>query len=276
MKYSTIQQSEDFDLYSKFFPTLIESQCLSKGKIEKVRKQFEEELSRKIIVYRTPKVIVGRRFKKRPIKRTQRRYPTRIFVNSNYLKTELSKLKEELVSSIMDLEQKVTEVEEQIAENQVDQEIQEIDLNDSMITLHEFQPGKLWKGCAKYASEDEKAKYSSSSSSSSGVWSPTSSSLSPTLPVEDFFGSKISPWIIIENVKSDVDESTLITLLLQHGPHDVFEYYREHGIAICRYLLYDQALRASRGINQCLINNKVVSSRTPSEYEIKLLLDFIL
>lgn len=293
MKYSnqiiisSSSKSKDFDLNSKFFPTLIESQCLSSDELEKNRKKFEQEqafLKKKKVVFKTPNVIIGRRFKTCQFRRnyqSQKRYSTRVFVNENYIKTEFAHLKEELVMSIMSLQQRIKDVKDQIDANELREKerLQQLELqNQSMFTIYEFQPGQLWKGSERFSSDEDQQSTSTSSpptsrapSSSSGVWSPSS------ISSEDFNNeSGPSKWIIIENLREDVDISGLFTICLQHGSIDYFNFYQKHGVAICKYFSHFHALSASQGIHKCVIHNKVVSSKSPSDYEMKLLLDFVL
>lgn len=306
----------EFDLNSKFFPTLNEIEGLSDSEIEKNRKDFEEELStkRNIKNIRPISIIINRRNNRRGFKKIQKRYPTRVFVNERCFTREIDNFKGELVESVVELQNEIEEVKNKIVPNQ--EEIEEetevgkssqIDRNQSIL-IHEFYPGSQWKGTQQIISEDpsitpEKAfnflnlNYESRtlsqesvsisprtrSSTSSGFGSPTStcSTWTATSPVPSEqnqlnVNSSLTNWLLIENLSPNVNFSTLMTLVRQHGPFEFFDLYDSQGVAVCKYFSPNDALNASRGINKCLINNKIVSTQTPSEYEMNLLFDLLL
>ncbi|XP_058056439.1 protein Gawky-like [Anopheles bellator] len=71
-------------------------------------------------------------------------------------------------------------------------------------------------------------------------------------------------WLLLRNLTSQIDASTLRTLCMQHGPILSFHPYPAHGLALCRYTTRDEATKAQQALNNCPLGASTISAECPS------------
>uniref|UniRef100_A0A2M3Z552 Uncharacterized protein n=1 Tax=Anopheles braziliensis TaxID=58242 RepID=A0A2M3Z552_9DIPT len=77
-------------------------------------------------------------------------------------------------------------------------------------------------------------------------------------------------WLLLRNLTSQIDASTLRTLCMQHGPILSFHPYPAHGLALCRYSSRDEAMKAQQALNNCPLGASTISAECPtSEAEVQ-------
>lgn len=62
-----------------------------------------------------------------------------------------------------------------------------------------------------------------------------------------------STWLLLKNLRTQIDGSTLQTLCMQHGPVQNFYLYLEHGVALCKYSSAEEAQKAQIALNNCVL-----------------------
>ncbi|KFB52431.1 AGAP007803-PA-like protein [Anopheles sinensis] len=77
-------------------------------------------------------------------------------------------------------------------------------------------------------------------------------------------------WLLLKNLTSQIDASTLRTLCMQHGPIVSFHSYPTHGLALCRYNTREEATTAQQALNNCPLGTGTISAECPgSESEVQ-------
>uniref|UniRef100_A0A182M974 UBA domain-containing protein n=1 Tax=Anopheles culicifacies TaxID=139723 RepID=A0A182M974_9DIPT len=77
-------------------------------------------------------------------------------------------------------------------------------------------------------------------------------------------------WLLLKNLTSQIDASTLRTLCMQHGPILNFHSYPAHGLALCRYATREEAAKAQQALNNCTLGSNTISAECPgSESEVQ-------
>ncbi|XP_052899153.1 protein Gawky-like [Anopheles moucheti] len=77
-------------------------------------------------------------------------------------------------------------------------------------------------------------------------------------------------WLLLKNLTSQIDASTLRTLCMQHGPILNFHSYPAHGLALCRYATREEAAKAQQALNNCTLGSSTISAECPgSESEVQ-------
>ncbi|XP_052864148.1 protein Gawky-like [Anopheles cruzii] len=71
-------------------------------------------------------------------------------------------------------------------------------------------------------------------------------------------------WLLLRNLTSQIDASTLRTLCMQHGPILSFHPYPAQGLALCRYTTRDEATKAQQALNNCPLGASTISAECPS------------
>ncbi|XP_037952766.1 protein Gawky isoform X2 [Teleopsis dalmanni] len=82
-------------------------------------------------------------------------------------------------------------------------------------------------------------------------------------------------WLLIKNLTSQIDGSTLRTLCMQHGPLISFHLYLNQGIALCKYATREEVNKAQMTLNNCTLGNTTICVETPSENEVQNILQHI-
>jgi len=72
-------------------------------------------------------------------------------------------------------------------------------------------------------------------------------------------------WLLLRNLTPQIDGSTLKTLCCQHGPLQKFHLYTSHGVALVKYSSSEEAAKAQRALNNCLLNNTTILAETAGE-----------
>uniref|UniRef100_A0A2M4A5U9 UBA domain-containing protein n=1 Tax=Anopheles triannulatus TaxID=58253 RepID=A0A2M4A5U9_9DIPT len=84
------------------------------------------------------------------------------------------------------------------------------------------------------------------------------------------WGATGTSWLLLRNLTSQIDASTLRTLCMQHGPILSFHPYPAHGLALCRYSSRDEAMKAQQALNNCPLGASTISAECPaSEAEVQ-------
>lgn len=78
-----------------------------------------------------------------------------------------------------------------------------------------------------------------------------------------------STWILLKNLTTQIDGSTLRTLCMQHGPLLAFHVYLNHGIALCKYTSRDEANKAQLALNNCMLGNTTICAEIPTENDVQ-------
>jgi trinucleotide repeat-containing gene 6 protein len=138
----------------------------------------------------------------------------------------------------------------------------------------------------------EQAKSTWSSDSASDLWSSSSIGKSTGPPpglakngstpsADSMFmdswnaASSFSTWLLLKNLTTQIDGSTLRTLCVQHGPLQHFHLYLNHGIALCKYNSREEASKAQQTLNNCVLGNTTICAESPSESEVQNILQHL-
>uniref|UniRef100_A0A1I8NHN0 UBA domain-containing protein n=1 Tax=Musca domestica TaxID=7370 RepID=A0A1I8NHN0_MUSDO len=81
-----------------------------------------------------------------------------------------------------------------------------------------------------------------------------------------------SNWLLLKNLTTQIDSSTLRTLCMQHGPLQTFHLYLNQGIALCKYASREEASKAQMTLNNCFLGNSTIIAESPSENEVHSIL----
>ncbi|XP_022092498.1 trinucleotide repeat-containing gene 6C protein-like isoform X2 [Acanthaster planci] len=65
-------------------------------------------------------------------------------------------------------------------------------------------------------------------------------------------------WLVLRNLTPQIDGSTLRLLCLQHGPLEHFHMNLSQGTAIIAYKTRDEAFKAQRSLNTCVLSNTTI------------------
>ncbi|KAM7341442.1 trinucleotide repeat containing adaptor protein gawky isoform 2-T2 [Cochliomyia hominivorax] len=82
----------------------------------------------------------------------------------------------------------------------------------------------------------------------------------------------MSNWLLLKNLTAQIDNSTLRTLCMQHGPLLNFHLYLNQGIALCKYGTREEASKAQMTLNNCFLGNTTIIAESPSESEVNTIL----
>ncbi|XP_053673775.1 protein Gawky-like [Anopheles nili] len=85
-----------------------------------------------------------------------------------------------------------------------------------------------------------------------------------------------STWIMLKNLTAQIEESTLRTLCIQHGPVINFYPYLNQGIALCKYATREEAQKAQLALNNCQLGNTTIYAEIPTENEIQCILPHLI
>ena len=88
-------------------------------------------------------------------------------------------------------------------------------------------------------------------------------------------GTWYSTWLLLKNLTTQIDGSTLRTLCVQHGPLQHFHLYLNHGIALCKYSSREEASKAQQALNNCVLSNTTICAESPSESEVQNILSHL-
>ncbi|XP_045211672.1 trinucleotide repeat-containing gene 6C protein-like isoform X3 [Mercenaria mercenaria] len=80
-------------------------------------------------------------------------------------------------------------------------------------------------------------------------------------------GSAISTALLLKNLTPQIDGSTLRTLCMQHGPLQYFYLNLAHGQALVKYRSTEEAVKAQKSLNTCLLGNTTIVAEFVSEVE---------
>jgi trinucleotide repeat-containing gene 6 protein len=113
---------------------------------------------------------------------------------------------------------------------------------------------------------------SSGSGWSNGTNGGASSTTTTTAPGQP---GPASSWLLLKNLTTQIDGSTLQTLCKQHGPLMDFRLYLPHGIALVKYSNGQEAKKAQNALNNCVLGNTTILAETTGEHEIGLIMQTI-
>jgi len=84
--------------------------------------------------------------------------------------------------------------------------------------------------------------------------------------------SQASSWLLLKNLTTQIDGSTLQTLCKQHGPLLNFHLYLPHGIALVKYSNGQEAKKAQNALNNCVLGNTTILAETTGEHEVEIIM----
>lgn len=84
-----------------------------------------------------------------------------------------------------------------------------------------------------------------------------------------------STWLLLKNLTTQIDGSTLRTLCMQHGPLQNFHLYLNQGIALCKYSTHEEANKAQMALNNCVLGNTTICAESPNESEVQNILQHL-
>ncbi|XP_036223041.1 protein Gawky isoform X2 [Bactrocera oleae] len=84
-----------------------------------------------------------------------------------------------------------------------------------------------------------------------------------------------STWLLLKNLTTQIDGSTLRTLCMQHGPLANFHLYLNQGIALCKYATREEANKAQMSLNNCDFGSTTICAESPSESEVQKILQHL-
>ncbi|XP_055600693.1 protein Gawky-like [Uranotaenia lowii] len=84
-----------------------------------------------------------------------------------------------------------------------------------------------------------------------------------------------STWILLKNLTTQIDGSTLRTLCMQHGPLLAFHVYLNHGVALCKYSSREEANKAQLALNNCMLGNTTICAEIPTESDVQNILQHL-
>lgn len=102
-----------------------------------------------------------------------------------------------------------------------------------------------------------------------GGWGSSDSRYTPGCSWSD--GSSSSGrtnWLVLKNLTTQMDGSTLRTLCMQHGPLITFHLNLPHGNAVVCYSSKDEAAKAQKSLHMCVLGNTTILAEFASEEEI--------
>ncbi|KAK3609647.1 hypothetical protein CHS0354_028852 [Potamilus streckersoni] len=76
-----------------------------------------------------------------------------------------------------------------------------------------------------------------------------------------------SKFLILKNLTPQIDGSTLRTLCMQHGPLHAFYLFLNHGSALVQYSSKEEAIKAQKSLNTCVLGNTTIVAEFVSDYE---------
>lgn len=79
--------------------------------------------------------------------------------------------------------------------------------------------------------------------------------------------NNVSTCLILRNLTPQIDGSTLRTLCLQHGPLMWFYLSLNHGQALVRYNSREEAMKAQKSLNTCVLGNTTIVAEFVSDAE---------
>lgn len=79
--------------------------------------------------------------------------------------------------------------------------------------------------------------------------------------------NNVSTCLILRNLTPQIDGSTLRTLCLQHGPLVWFYLILHHGQALVRYNSREEAMKAQKSLNTCVLGNTTIVAEFVSDAE---------
>lgn len=82
-----------------------------------------------------------------------------------------------------------------------------------------------------------------------------------------FFATMLVLFIFLFILLFQIDGSTLKTLCQQHGPLQFFYLSLNHGQALVRYSSKDEAVKAQKALNTCVLGNTTILAEFVSERE---------
>ncbi|KAL4239264.1 Trinucleotide repeat-containing protein 6A protein [Mactra antiquata] len=80
-------------------------------------------------------------------------------------------------------------------------------------------------------------------------------------------GSGVSTALLLKNLTPQIDGSTLRTLCMQHGPLQYFYLNLSHFQALVKYCSTEEAVKAQKALNTCLLSNTTIVAEFVSEAE---------
>merc|ERR1719334_2766018 len=110
---------------------------------------------------------------------------------------------------------------------------------------------------------------SSGSGWSNGTNGGASSTTTTTAPGQ---AAQASSWLLLKNLTTQIDGSTLQTLCKQHGPLMDFRLYLPHGIALVKYSNGQEAKKAQNALNNCVLGNTTILAETTGEHEVEIIM----
>jgi len=84
--------------------------------------------------------------------------------------------------------------------------------------------------------------------------------------------SQGSAWLLLKNLTTQIDGSTLQTLCKQHGPLINFHLYLPHGLALVKYSNGQEAKKAQNALNNCVLGNTTILAETTGEHDVELIM----
>ncbi|XP_055373352.1 protein Gawky isoform X2 [Condylostylus longicornis] len=84
-----------------------------------------------------------------------------------------------------------------------------------------------------------------------------------------------STWLLLKNLTTQIDGSTLRTLCMQHGPLLNFHLYLNQGIALCKYATREEANKAQMALNNCVLSNTTICAESPNDSEVQNILQHL-
>jgi len=88
-------------------------------------------------------------------------------------------------------------------------------------------------------------------------WAPDRSTLTPSSGWSTA-GNSVTNWLSLKNLTPQIDGSTLKTLCMQHGPVQSFYMNLQQGQAMVRYSSKEEALKAQKSLNHCVLGNTTI------------------
>ncbi|XP_067671153.1 trinucleotide repeat-containing gene 6C protein-like isoform X2 [Haliotis asinina] len=82
-----------------------------------------------------------------------------------------------------------------------------------------------------------------------------------------------STWLVLRNLTPQIDGSTLRTLCQQHGPLRLFHLNLSQGQAVVCYNSKDEAIKAQKALNTCVLGNTTILAEFLSDQECAHFLD---
>lgn len=103
-------------------------------------------------------------------------------------------------------------------------------------------------------------------------WAPGDRSAFTTM-AGSWSGQTVSNCLILKNLSSQMDSSTLKTVCMQHGPLQTFQYNQHYGHAVVRYSSKEEAVKAQKSLNACMLNGASILAEFIPETELARMAD---